>query len=115
MNLPHGYLRIRSIIRSMLDKRLNWLYSKGTIRRRPEYVTRKSLIEAGDELRYILEESIEEERGRIFTAIINQSLALTLFHMLELLETQGLYTLRKFLEKVELEKRREAQLRRTIE
>jgi len=105
VNLPQGYLRIRSIIRSMLDKRLKWLYSKGIIRRKPEYVTRKSLIEAGDELRYILEESIEEERGRIFTAIINQSLALTLFHMLELLETQGLYTLRRFLEKVEHEKK----------
>ena len=105
VNLPSEYLRIRSIIRSMLDKRLKWLYNKGIIRCKPEYVTRKALIEAGDELRYILEESIEEERGRIFTAIINQSLALTLFHMLELLETQGIYTLRRFLEKVEHERR----------
>jgi ERCC4-related helicase len=65
---------------------------------------KRTLIEAGNELRFMLEESIEEERGQIFTAIINQSLALTLFHMLELLETQGLYTLRTFLDKVELEK-----------
>jgi len=104
VNLPGGYLKIRAIIRSMLDKRLKWLYSNGIIKRSPGYVTRRSLIEAGNELRYILEESIEEERGQIFTAIINQSLALTLFHMLELLETQGLYTLRRFLEKVEHEK-----------
>jgi ERCC4-related helicase len=69
-------------------------------------VTRKCLIEAGEELRYMLEaESVEEERGRLFTAIINQSLALTLFHMLELLETQGLHTLKAFMEKVEAERR----------
>ena len=105
VDLPEEYLRIKSIIRGMLDKRLNWLYSKGIIGRKPEYVTRKNLIEAGDELRYILEESIEEEREQIFMAIVNQSLALTLFHMLELLETQGLYTLRRFLEKVERERR----------
>jgi len=105
VNLPKDYLTIRSQIRSMLDRRLNWLYSMGIIKRKLEYVTKRSLIEAGDELRFFLEESIEEERGKIFTAIINQSLAVTLFHMLELLETQGLHTLRSFLEKVELEKK----------
>jgi len=105
VNLPTEYLTIRSRIGSMLDRRLNWLVHNGVIKRNPEYVTRKTLIEAGEQLRYMLEaESIEEERGRIFTAIINQSLALTLFHMFELLETQGLYTLKAFLGKVELEK-----------
>jgi Fanconi anemia group M protein len=105
VNLPKEYLTIRSHIRSMLDRRVNWLVHNGIINRNPEYVTRRTLIEAGEQLRYMLEgESIEEERGRIFTAIINQSLALTLFHMFELLETQGLHTLKVFLEKVELEK-----------
>ena len=105
VNLPKEYLEIRDQIRSMLDKRVNWLCNKGIIKRKLEYVTRRSLIEAGNELRFTLEESIEEERGQIFTAIINQSLALTLFHMLELLETQGLHTLKAFLDKVELEKK----------
>ncbi len=104
VNLPKEYVEIRFQIRSMLDRRVNWLCDKGIIKRKLEYVTRRSLIEAGNELRFMLEESIEEERGQIFTAIINQSLALTLFHMLELLETQGLHTLKKFLDKVELEK-----------
>jgi len=106
VNLPREYLEIREHIRGMLDRRLNWLFSNGIIRRRPEYVTRRCLIEAGEELRYLLEaESVEEEHGRLFTAIVNQSLALTLFHMLELLETQGLHTLKAFMEKVEEEKR----------
>ncbi|RLJ02044.1 MAG: hypothetical protein DRP11_03505 [Candidatus Aenigmatarchaeota archaeon] len=105
VTLPYEYATVRSKIKWMLDRRLNWLYNMGIIKFNPKYVTKRRLIEVGDELRFMLEESIEEERGRIFTAIINQSLALTLFHMLELLETQGLYTLKRFLEKVELEKK----------
>jgi Fanconi anemia group M protein len=104
VNLPKEYVEIRFQIRSMLDRRVKWLCDRGIIKRKLEYVTKRSLIEAGNELRFMLEESIEEERGQIFTAIINQSLALTLFHMLELLETQGLHTLKTFLDKVELEK-----------
>lgn len=105
VDLPKEYLDARSQIKAMLDRRVNWLIERGIIKRRPEYVSRRSLIEAGNELRFTLEESIEEERGNIFTAIVNQSLALTLFHMLELVETQGLHTLKAFMDKVELEKR----------
>jgi len=104
VNLPNEYWRVKSQIRILLDKRLNWLYTRGIIKSRPEYASRREILDAGDRLRYTLEESIEEERGRIFTDIINQSLALTLFHMLELLETQGLYTFKTFLDKLELEK-----------
>ena len=104
-SLPNEYLRIKAVIRSMLDKRLNWLRSKGIIKTQPRYVTKTALIRAGDDLRYLLETSIEEERDRIFTAIINQSLAVTLFHMLELLETQGLQTLKDFMRKIEAERR----------
>jgi len=105
VNLPDEYLRIKAVIQSMLDRRVNWLCGKGVIQRHPKYVTKKTLIKAGDDLRYLLETSIEEERDKIFYAIINQSLAVTLFHMLELLETQGLHTLKDFMEKVDREKR----------
>jgi Fanconi anemia group M protein len=105
VNLPKEYVEIRLQLRSLLDRRVKWLRDKGIIKTRPEYVTRRTLLEAGNELRFTLEESsIEEERSQIFTAIINQSLAVTLFHMIELLETQGLHTLEAFLDKVELEK-----------
>jgi len=106
VNLPPEYLEIRFQIRRMLEKKVNMLVSRGVINRKPDFVTRKILIKAGEELRYTLEaESIEEERGRIFSDIINQSLALTLFHMQELLETQGLHTLKEFMKKVEIEKK----------
>jgi len=104
VNLPDEYLKIEAVIQSMLSKRVNWLCRRGIIQRNPKYVTKTTLIKAGDDLRYLLETSIEEERGQVFVAIINQSLAVTLFHMLELLETQGLYTLKAFLDKVDREK-----------
>ncbi|MHA1632108.1 MAG: helicase-related protein [Candidatus Freyarchaeota archaeon] len=105
VDLPDEYLNIKAVIKTMLDRRVNWLCSRGIIQRNPKYVTKTTLIRAGDDLRYLLETSIEEERSRVFTAIMNQSLAVTLFHMLELLETQGLQTLKDFMDKVEREKR----------
>ncbi|MBO3842904.1 MAG: DEAD/DEAH box helicase [Candidatus Brockarchaeota archaeon] len=106
VDLPAEYISVKSHIRRMLDKRLRWLHESGILKCKPEYATRKRIIEAGDELRYMLEaESVEEERGRIFNAIMNQSIALTLFHMLELLETQGPHTLKAFMDRVRLERR----------
>jgi len=104
VDLPGEYLEVKDRIRSMLNRRLNWLRNRGVLKCKPEYATKRGLIEAGEDLRFILEESIEEERSKIFTAIINQSLALTLLHMLELLETQGLWTLRSFLDRVTMER-----------
>ncbi|MFH0749057.1 MAG: DEAD/DEAH box helicase [Candidatus Bathyarchaeota archaeon] len=105
VNLPKEYLEMKTQIKLMLDRRLKWLCNRGIVKSHPEYVTRRSVIEAGESLRIILEKSVEEEKGRIYSAIINQSLALTLFHMLELLETQGLFTLKAFVNKVEEEKK----------
>jgi Fanconi anemia group M protein len=78
-------------------------FSHSLIRGRPEYVGRRDLLEAGEMLRYRLEETIEEERGPIYSAIVAQSASLTLFHALELLETQGIPVLTKFLERLERE------------
>jgi len=102
-DLPQEYRIVRKQINEMLLEKTSWLNIHGIIKRRPEYITRRDLVEAGNILRMMLEESIEEERGQIFSAIIIQSLALTLFHMLVLLETQGFFSLTLFLEKVRLE------------
>lgn len=104
VDLPIEYLELKSLIKSMLNERLHWLYNIGLLKHRPKYITKRRLLEAGDELRFMLEESVEEEQRKIFMAIINQSLALTLFHMLELLETQGIWTLKAFLNKISKEK-----------
>ena len=103
VNLPVEYRELSRMIRSMLNDRLSWLNRIGVIHTKPEYVSRRNLLEAGEELRYRLEETIEEERGPIYSAIVAQSASLTLFHILELLETQGIPTLLSFLERMEQE------------
>jgi Fanconi anemia group M protein len=103
VDLPEQYRELSGLIRSMLNSRLSWLNRIGIIHGKPEYVGRRDLLEAGEELRYRLEETIEEERGPIYSAIVTQSASLTLFHSLELLETQGIPTLLSFLGKVEQE------------
>lgn len=103
VNLPPEYRTLSRITRSMLNDRLSYLNKAGVIKTKPEYVGRRTLIEIGEELRYRLEETIEEERGPIYKIILVQSASLTLFHALELLETQGIPTLLSFLRKVEQE------------
>ncbi|MGC9209102.1 MAG: helicase-related protein [Nitrososphaeria archaeon] len=98
VKLPESYERIKSILKRILDRRLAWLYQNGLLEMTPSEVRRKDLIELGERLRSMLDES-PERRGIIFQAIANQSAALTVFHMMELLETQGISTLREFLEK----------------
>jgi Fanconi anemia group M protein len=103
VDLPAAYRDMKAQLRSLLNRRLTWLHRNGVVSRSPQYVGRRVLLEAGDALRVRLEESVEEERSLIFRAIIAQSLALTLFHALELLETQGVHALSAFLNKVETE------------
>jgi len=103
VDLPGEYRELSQTIRSMFNDRLSWLRRIGIIQKPLQYITRRDLLEAGEELRYRLEESIEEERGPIYSAIVAQSISLTLFHALELLETQGIPTLASFLDRVEQE------------
>jgi Fanconi anemia group M protein len=104
VDLPNEYRNLSRTIRSMLNNRLSLLNRMGLIHTKPEYVGRRHLLEAGEELRYRLEETIEEERGPIYSAIVIQSASLTLFHALELLETQGMPTLLSFLQRMEQER-----------
>src|SRR5207244_3458922 len=82
--------------------KIRLLRYKGLLKNKePTFITKRDLIELGSELRYQAEMSIEEERGRLWAAISIQSQALTLLHMLELLDTQGAYTLKCFADRLE--------------
>lgn len=99
--LPESHRVIERAIRRMLDDRLQRLSAMGVIRKNPKYIFRSDLLKAGDAIRSRLEEaSTPDERGPLFTALILQSSALTLFHALELLESQGPQTLRLFLNRL---------------
>ena len=100
-DLPIEYKQISRILHAMLDERLGWLSRSGVIRTRPENTTRRDLIKAGELLRQQLKRTIKEWRGPIFNSILVQSASLTLFHALELLETQGIFTLARFIERIQ--------------
>jgi len=114
VSLPEEYRALSQIIRSMLNGRLSWLRQMGFVRKKLEYVGRRDLLELGEELRYRLEETTEEGRGPVYSAIVAQSASLTLFHALELLETQGILTLISFLRRVEQQAREKRSYRSII-
>jgi len=96
--LPAEYLPAMDRLRGMLDQRVRSLQSKGILKK--AFVSKRDLIEAGAELRYQAEMSMEEESPRFWGAISLQSQALTVSHMIELLETQGAYTLKCFVDRL---------------
>jgi ERCC4-related helicase len=100
--LPEEYQYIISTLRSMLDERLRWLIQKGILRKKSiEWVFKRDLIEAGEALRYRLELTMEEQRAPLYIALMNQSSALTLMYCLELMGSQGSYSLKAFLDRME--------------
>lgn len=100
VSLPAQYLPAMETLRGMLNERIRSLRLKGLLKKESSFVAKRDLIEVGAELRYQAEMSIEEERGRLWSAISLQSQALTVFHMVELLETQGAHTLKCFADRL---------------
>lgn len=101
VDLPQEYRVLRQNIRQLLDERLSWLRRMGHLQKSIDHATRRDLLEIGHSLRDKIERGTPSEKGPIYSAIVAQSSALTLFHALELLETQGIDTLATFLEKIE--------------
>jgi Fanconi anemia group M protein len=106
VDLPPAYQPIRDVLKGMLDERVRWLQNRGYLKGIFKEVGRRQLIELGVELRYAAEMSIEEERGPVYAVVSRQASALTVFHMLELLETQGAHTLKAFVERMKDEAER---------
>ena len=99
--LSEEYNKIREHLKNILWNRLRRLQALGLVKKHFRYVSRKDLIETGENLRERLENASEKEKGPIYSAIILQSASLTIFHAIELLESQGIYSLSRFLERVE--------------
>lgn len=101
LNLPEEYRYIVSILRSMLEEKIRWLTRNGLLMKAIKWIFKKDLIELGEALRYKLELTMEEQRGPLYIAILNQSSALTLMYCLELIESQGSYSLKAFLDRID--------------
>jgi Fanconi anemia group M protein len=105
VSLTSEYDYIRSILRNMLDDKLRWLIQHGYLRSKRDirWIFKRDLIDAGAEIRYNLELSQEELRASLYFALMQQSSALTLLYCVELIESQGSYSLKVFLDRTESE------------
>jgi ERCC4-related helicase len=105
VNLTSEHNYIRSILRNMLDDKLRWLIRRRYLRSKRDirWIFKRDLIDAGAEIRYNLELSQEELRASLYFALMQQSSALTLLYCVELIESQGPYSLKKFLNRIESE------------
>jgi Fanconi anemia group M protein len=109
---PQSYGEYVKILREMLNEQLSRLMMAGLIRKDPEHVFRRDLLEIGDMLRYeIGVNMLDEERGRMWGLLIHQSMALIIYHAIDLLLSQGQYAFRNFLEKVMEERRKQSHRR----
>src|SRR5918997_851562 len=101
-SLSEEYRYIASTLRSMLYERLRWLIQRGVLKKKSvEWVFKRDLISLGEELQYTIELTMAEQRPLLYAALANQSSALTLMYCLELIESQGSYSLKAFLDRID--------------
>ena len=101
--IPQEYKYISTSLRAMLEDKLQVLIKRGLlIKKHPKWIFKSDLLKLGEEIRYKINSSQEEElRGPLYSALMQQSSALTLMYCAELIESQGSQSLRAFLERIE--------------
>ena len=87
----------------MLDEKIKWLVQHRLLRKDPRWIFKRDLINVGDQIRYNLELTMEEQRGPLYVALMQQASALSLMYCSELIESQGSYSLKAFLDRIEEE------------
>ena len=96
-DLPSEYQYVKSILKTMLDEKLNWLNKRNILRKNSEWIFKRDLISLGEQLRSKLNITLEEDRRSIYYALMQQSIALSLMYCIELVESQGFHSLGTFL------------------
>lgn len=102
-DLPSDYQYIRSILKGMLEEKIKWLVQHKLLRKDSRWIFKRDLINIGDQIRYNLELTMEEQRGPLYVALMQQSSGLSLMYCSELIESQGSYSLKAFLDRIEEE------------
>ena len=100
--IPQEYKYISSSLRAMLEDKLQFLIKKGLLRKKhPKWIFKSDLLKLGEEIQYKINITIDELRGPLYAALMQQSSALTLMYCAELIESQGSQSLKSFLERIE--------------
>ncbi len=99
--IPQEYKYISTSLRAMLEDKLEVLIKRGLlIKKHPKWIFKSDLLKLGEEIQYKINSSQEELRGSLYSALIQQSSALTLMYCAELIESQGSASLKAFLERI---------------
>ncbi|MGA7899995.1 MAG: helicase-related protein, partial [Nitrososphaeraceae archaeon] len=72
-----------------------------TEKKHPKWIFKSDLLKLGEEIQYKINITIDELRGPLYAALMQQSSALTLMYCAELIESQGSQSLKSFLERIE--------------
>ena len=100
--IPQEYKYVSSSLRAMLEDKLQFLIKKGLLRKKhPKWIFKSDLLKLGEEIQYKINITIDELRGPLYAALMQQSSALTLMYCAELIESQGSQSLKSFLERIE--------------
>jgi Fanconi anemia group M protein len=108
VDLPPEMESLRDALDSLLFEKIDKLKKLGFLRyKKNEYVSKRDLLE----LRKYIPQKLVGTRAKLrYAAYINQALAISLYHCVELLETQGVNPMRDYLGRIferEPEKRTE--------
>ncbi|MFB5599872.1 MAG: helicase-related protein [Nitrososphaeraceae archaeon] len=102
VELPEKYRQIILLFKSMLNEKLRWLLFRGLIKKNNiTFVFKRDLVELGEILQRNLKFSLNEEKGALYSALLNQSAALSLMYCIELIESQGPFSLKTFIKRME--------------
>jgi ERCC4-related helicase len=100
--IPQEYKYISTSLRTMLEDKLQFLIKRGLlIKKHPKWIFKSDLLKLGEEIQYKINVSQEGLRGPLYSALMQQSSALTLMYCVELIESQGSPSLKAFLERIE--------------
>ncbi len=100
-DLPSEYHYVKSILKTMLEEKLNWFISRNIVTKNTKWIFKRDLISLGDELRRTLLTIPEEQRRSLYFALMQQSIALSLMYCIELMESQGFNSLGTFLSRTQ--------------
>jgi len=93
---PEAYLQVRDRLREMIVERVKGLQSLGVLSdKQPAFITRRDLVELNEELQRRLGGG---EGGYLYGLKVQATAALSIMHMIELIETQGPETLQAFIQ-----------------
>jgi len=105
--LPKEYYKAIELIKGMINDRISRLKGMGYLRKPDEYIVRRDLVRIAEWLGEEIEATmLDEERYELLKPLIIDAQALILYHMLEVLTSQGSRQLRLFMDRLESDLRR---------